>query len=132
MKHDYWQRYVRDLADRMRLRDWHITVTTDPPDKENAAAQVVCTYGRKIAELRLSKEWAGYTPTEQRHYMTHELVHCHLDVPWAMVIDDMKGVIGNQAHEVLVWPFARAMEYAVDGLAEVIAPSMPLPEQEAA
>ena len=125
---EYWEQYLRTLADQMGLRDWRIELSDEYPEKEDAAAQVNCVYGRKLAHIRLAKEWGTYSKEEQRHYLVHELVHPHIEPMFCMVENDMKGVLGNQAYEVLIWPYRRTMEFTVDGLASVIASFIPLPD----
>ena len=124
---EHWQAYIRQIADRMHLKDWRVELRQRPPENKDAAAEVLCTYGRKLAYIYFAQDWADIEAEKQRHFVVHELVHLHLQTVRDMVEQDMKGVLGNQAHEVLLWPFKRALEYGVDGLADAIAPLMPLP-----
>ena len=126
--HDYWQAYIRDMADRMALKDWCVTLTHLAPDNEDAAAQTKTTYGRKRADISLMREWETNTPEQQRQYLTHEVIHLHVDVLLCMGEDDLEPLIGKAAQELWQAVYRRQLEYAVDGLADAIAPLMPLPE----
>ena len=114
-----WVPYIRDIADRLRLRDWTVRVKDDGPEGRDDHASVQCVYGRKLANIRLSDEFLGDDPEEQRHTVVHELLHCHLVDGWWYAhgrLDDA----GRDA-------FTRFMEKGIDGLADAIAPLMPLP-----
>lgn len=113
--------YVRDLADRLRLRDWTVVVKDDEPEDKDSHASIHCVYGRKRALLRLSDDFLGDDPEDQRHTVVHELLHCHLDDAYWYAIDRIGGdAAARQA-------FDRFAEKAVDGLADAIAPLMPTP-----
>lgn len=111
--------YLSDLADRMRLKDWKIILSDDPPDKDEAAAMVNPVYGRKVASVRLSQHFLDSDSEAQRHYLVHELLHCHLEPAWMIAMDAIPHAVEA--------PFTRMAEYAVDGIADVLAPLMPLP-----
>jgi hypothetical protein len=125
--HDYWQAYIRDIADRMALKDWTILLSDEPADEESEATTFL-TNGRKVAKVYLSSKWEGRTPEEQRHTVVHEMVHPHLYPLTNMGEDDIEPLIGKAAHTLWQASFRRELEYAVDGLADAIAPLMPLPE----
>lgn len=110
--------YLRTLADRMGLAHWTIEVSDELP-KDSAYACVNAWFGRHGATIRISDKLVSETPEEQRYSCVHELVHCHL----AHVSRLSETEITGKAHEA--WTIAN--EYAVDGLAKVIAASMPLP-----
>ena len=66
------------------------------------------------------------SPVDQRHTLTHELAHCHLFalVESAAVFDGfLPGDLGEAAAAMRVVE----VERAVDGLADGLAPSLPLP-----
>jgi hypothetical protein len=116
--------YIRRLADLMRLRDW--TIELDPPlaDDDSRAGHVVVIYGRKLAQIALRPTQDA---AELRHTIVHELVHCHFEPACAMVHTDLEEVLGKAADQVFWHAFRRSAEYAVDGLADAIAPLMPYP-----
>ena len=55
--------------------------------------------------------------TDQRHTLTHELLHCHLG-PMVRLLE---------ANDDMTQSVQLAMEYCVDGLADAIAPLLPEP-----
>lgn len=112
--------YFRDLADRLRLRDWTIVVKDGVPADADALASCECVYGRKRAAIRLSDDFLDDAPEDQRHTAVHELLHCHLDDAYYFAANRMGTEAEKEAHN-------RFTEKAIDGLADAIAPMMPLP-----
>ena len=112
-----WAPYVRQLADTLRLRDWRIEVYEDAPADSTATASCCPVQGRKFAVIRLGESFLTDPPDDQRHTLTHELLHCHLGPMTRMI----------EAHDGLPPAANLAMEYCVDGLADAIAPLLPLP-----
>lgn len=112
-----WAPYIRRLADLLCLRDWRIEVYEDAPSDGGAIASCDPISGRKYAVIRLSESFLTDGKTEQRHTLTHELLHCHLG-PMTRLL---------QAGEVMAPSVQLAMEYCVDGLADAIAPLLPEP-----
>jgi hypothetical protein len=121
----YWGKYARTLADKMELRDWTIS-TAHRPSVEDANAEVECVYGKKTAIISLSLGFDGRSPEENRTTMVHELIHCHL----AALDQHMRDARGN-ANKAWVQQLESTVnvhqEYAVQALADVISPFMPLP-----
>ena len=73
--------------------------------------------GRKYANLRLGECFLVDAAEEQRHTIVHELLHCHLGPMTRMI----------EAHDGMPPAAMLALEYCVDGLADAIAPLLPLP-----
>lgn len=115
---DRWTGYLRDLADRMGLRDWRVHVLEQVTDEEHDA-QVFCVRGRKIANLRLSPRFGELAPERQRLTLVHELVHCH----FAAMDELVMGRWDGHEYDAYLIPF----EYGVDAIAHVLAPHLPLP-----
>lgn len=117
--------YIRDLADRLRLRDWTINLSDEGTDRANVVALICVADQRKYADLYLSDDFLDKSPEEQRHCVVHELLHAHFG--WA----------SNWAREAIPEGPAREMydrlhEIGVDGLADAIAPLTPLPGERPA
>ena len=79
------ERYVADLAPRMRLADWTITVLWEEASgasakalPDDALATITPQPSSKHACIRVSPLLLTLTPTEQTQALVHELVHCHL------------------------------------------------------
>lgn len=115
--------YVRDLADRMCLKDWRVELQADEPDQKHYNADISTVPGTKNARIRLKRDFFEDSPEEQRRGICHELVHLHLDE-----VDNFveKLLTGDQ-----MGSFNTLREVAVDEIAHAIAPGMPLPPVEA-
>ena len=111
-------RYVRALADALALRDWTFELLPEPCDV-GFNAQIEPLRGRKRAVLRLCANFFSLTPEQQRHALTHELLHAHL-APCGFVALD---ALPKRAFSM----FTVSLEYGVDGLADALAPLLPLP-----
>lgn len=111
--------YARCLADLLALKDWLVKVNEEPPS-DGADATMWLAVKRKRAEVCLSEAFLDMTPEEQRQRIVHELIHCHLEPAWEIAAESLPA-------EALPG-FARMMEYAIDGLADGIAPHLPPPD----
>lgn len=128
--------YVRSLADRMLLRDWTIFVSSHPdekPDDEGIddprCATFAGTYGRRSAKIWVNPEWAAEaTPEELRQTLVHEVIHAHVH-PTHEFVAMIATMHPKRTAEVLLGIFNVQQEYAIDALADVIAPFMPLPPE---
>ena len=112
--------YVSRIAGDMRLRDWKLFIGEDVPSGDDTTADCYPIPGRKYATIRFSESFLRDTPEDQRHTIVHELIHCHL-AQIQRVIEvklDNDAIVRNQ------------LEYAVDALADVIAPLLPLPPED--
>lgn len=127
-RRDYWMRYIRDLADRMELRDWSVLVCADTA-REGAGASVKCTFGRKIIEITLAHEFDEFDPEKQRHYLIHELVHVHF---WGVTqaLADVRENMNRHWIAQLELRVHNAEEYGVDGIATILAHCLPLPPKK--
>lgn len=125
-RHNELRDYLRFMANEMGLRDWTVTLSSDRPDNGNHAADVVCLYGRKYLTVRLTQGFENYSLEEQRHWITHELVHAHL---WALdfTLNNIRDHLPSAAFDVLKGCFDDGIEFAVDAIAEIVAPHMALP-----
>jgi hypothetical protein len=112
-----WAPYVRHLADVLRLRDWRVDVLEELPGGSDAIASCAPVAGRKYAVIRLAESFLTDPTEDQRHTLTHELLHCHF-APMMRLLEatDSFGVAEKLA-----------MEYFVDGMADAIAPLLPMP-----
>jgi hypothetical protein len=111
--------YIRQLADRLGLRDWAFHILDETVLRDDSDAEVHCIEGRKLARLRLSEDFLRSDAQNQRHTLTHELIHCQLA---AGVIVAEKLLSASERSL-----FMLSIEYGVDGLADAVAPLMPLP-----
>lgn len=114
--------YIRRLADLMRLKDWDLAVSDENAGADNEA-DISTIFGQKRARIRLSDEFLDKEPARQRETLVHELVHCHIDFTYQSAVDHIP------ESSKRMWQ--REAEMSVDTLALVIAPFMPLPDEEA-
>lgn len=116
--------YVFLVASKMKLKDWDFDIDESPPDTDNAAAAIRCVPGRKYAVIRVAVDFFQEKPQQQRHSITHELIHCHM----SMAHNYIDGLLDSGdltcTHREA---FMFNLEYGVDGMADAIAPFMPLP-----
>lgn len=124
--------YCRDLADQMGLRDWTITVAVEEPtspdrvDDATWCATSNSTPGRKVADLTFSPTIRDWKPEDVRNTVVHELVHPHFDPLFEMVREDLHTHVSQSTYDVFCDGARRWLEYGVDAMAEIIAPSLPL------
>lgn len=114
--------YLRALADLMGLRDWTVGINHEPPDPRHLA-ECDARFGRKIAWIHLSEAFLNAPPDRQRQTLGHELLHAHT----AHLEHLMHGELTEPGYRA----FTLALEYAIDGIAEEWAKSLPLPDQVA-
>jgi hypothetical protein len=116
----------------MLLADRRIVLLREPPLVSGHAAEVESREGTHEGNIRLNDKFDNYTRAEQRRCIVHELVHLHLfplRFYQQMLGGDREDEVnlriyikrGHRSHE----------EYAVDDLARIIAPHMPLPPKAA-
>jgi hypothetical protein len=112
--------YARYLQRKLQLQDWFVKVIDEPcgPDDD---ADISITEGQKHAKMRVRSDFKDRTPEQQRHTMVHEIIHIHL----AGMQDsaaDLEQHVGSVVYNLFDKSFLRALEYAVDGLADAFAP----------
>lgn len=128
--------YVRQCADRMHLREWTIYVSSDPDDEpENGIDEAtsercgsfVGTFGRQSASVWFHREYLEHaTRDEIRQTTAHELLHAiwHRTREVAIML---AGMAGENPSETLLGVYDVTSEYAIDEIADLIAPTLPLP-----
>lgn len=127
--------YVRECADLMRLRDWDIDVTTDPEDEPeegvdgDRCATFQGTFGRRHALIWVSPSyWVDAAPEQRRQTICHELIHAHHHGAREVMANALARYPSSTA-AVLKAIFDVQAEYAIDSLANVLAPLLPLPPE---
>lgn len=117
--------YIRRVADLMELRDWTVSLSKEP-SPEGISARVSVTYGRKLAWIQVAPAFRDEHPDDQRQTIVHELVHCHVDAAYSMVLNDLEELLGKPADSIFLKGYKRQMEHGVDALASALAKRMPL------
>jgi hypothetical protein len=121
-------RYLRQLADLLGLRDWHITLSR-AHSAHDVFAAVRVDRQKDEATVHLNDTWHGFTPEQQRQTLVHELLHCHT-TRLHRVVTRLGYLIDGPAMEYVKQAHDEEEEIVVQRLARVIAPYLPLPEQE--
>ena len=122
--------YLRDLADRLLLRDWEIELLRDRAE-HTTYAQTCPWDTERYAQVKVNEEFFGYGPERQRLYLVHELLHAHT-ARLARVVERL----GEQFEDNTTVQYAKKAageeeEILVHQLARVLAPLMPLPPEGA-
>lgn len=121
-----WQAYARQLADRMGLRDYLVTISATIADDGTSGASCQCTYGRRSIRIWLSHYFFGLTPEQQRWTVVHELCHAIMRPVADLTHKNFENET-KERHVLFYTLHKEAEEQAVDHFALVIAESMPLP-----
>jgi hypothetical protein len=117
-------KYLREIADKMGLRDWELVLSAHPCDEEYAA-QVCPVEGQRFATFRLRRDWIKRPEYRKRQTMVHELMHCHFHPVDSVVKLDILPHLASAAKDIALAGYVRNVEYAIDNVATVIADSMP-------
>lgn len=119
--------YVATLQPLMRLSHWEIIIHEDPPENDDASASMTPHDHDWRAWLRLSDHYLDQLASNyQRLHMVHELTHLYfrgLDVAHTTLANGFAFAVWH----IIDDRYSHEMELAVDGLATIIAPHMPLP-----
>lgn len=122
----FWSHYLRWLADKMALQDWTVGIAVDAAE-DGANATVHRSRGRKMAMVALKPDWeTNYSPEEQRQTLVHELLHCHV-MGCDILLADARENHKKSWMMHLELNIGVQQEYAIDAIAQVLAPFLPLP-----
>lgn len=126
---DKWQHLREWLAvalPALNLGGWTVNIVEDASDVD-AWADIDPHSQNHTADLRVAHDFWRQQPEKQRQILTHELVHlitCRHD----QVIESLAEPLGKIAWSVFEPQHDDAAERAVEALAIIIAPLLPLPE----
>jgi hypothetical protein len=122
--------YIRDVADRMGLKDYELEVSCRPKDEPGKSestssdrnAAVRSTIGRKKAYLWFNiKLWNQGSLFDRRQTVVHELMHVMFALPRDMIFHMVETDLELAMYD-------SAMEYPIDRAADLIALAMPFPD----
>ena len=128
-KRDRWddlEAYIAELQAALNVANWKVTIARDASDVE-AWADINPHEQNATAELRISHDFWRQTPEMQREVLIHEILHlvtARLD----QTVEALEDAMGKVLWAVFDRQYENATERAVDHLAKVIAPSIPLPD----
>lgn len=113
------QRYLRELADALHLKDWRVVLMPGEA-RPGAIAEVVVTWGQRHAEVRLCEDFPRRPEPVRRNALVHELIHLHMDAVHR-AIDHVEGELSQGAWRVLERTHRLAIEHATDAMAGMLA-----------
>lgn len=124
--------YLRDLANKLELRDWVVDLviaepdTPPRPDGKKWGASSESTPGRKWVTITFPSSCRDWPDWELRHTAAHELVHAHLAPLMEMIRVDLREHLGWPTYSLFCDGSTRWLEYAVEAWADTVAPRLPL------
>jgi len=107
------QVYVDELRSHIALLDWRIIVEEEFDVDDSNAASIRCIYGTRHAFLSISETFDEHTIEQQRQFLVHELLHCHLNRIKVSMINTFNE-LGREAFEQGKAQLIDEVEYAVD------------------
>ena len=110
----YIQRYIDELAREMGLREWRIYLDAATGRHGEAGAMCWPAKARAGGRIRVQEGFRWLKPEVQRHFLTHELTH-FITADW-------------HHHYNADGAWSVVEERAIDHLALLIAPRLPLPQ----
>ena len=117
---------ARSYADQLGLRNHTVEVRPDPPGDPRSLMECAIPEGREHIVLRARGDFRFQSEDEQRHALTHELVHVHVVVLEERVQRELSAEIGGMAWRIFWSAYQGDVESLVDRLAALLAPQMPL------
>jgi hypothetical protein len=116
----YLEHWLRRQADRLGLRDWAIRMTAHAPTNENSWAESHIQDNSEETVVAVSKDWLTQDPEEQRHSLTHELLHCHFYPVTRMAERLWSSELGRRTEAVIEMAVQITEERALDRLARAL------------
>jgi hypothetical protein len=116
--------HTRLYANAMGLRDWEFEIMHGP-SAPGCVATITVHDMRRYGQLRVCANFRALDSDVQRYALVHELVHPHL-IEMDATVRDLQDELGVRLFAVAYSSYERAMERAVDALATVIAPTLPV------
>jgi hypothetical protein len=118
--------YLRIIQPLMGLAHWHFRVDPEPPGDPQCSASIHCYAMQAHAVLRFNKSYFAGPPEWRRYCMVHELAHCHLN-QLAQAEEAYEHATDELSYRHLHTRWRHEEEVAVDSIARVLAPFLPLP-----
>ena len=138
MRRDDLRPYVRDLADRMGMRDWDVRLVDDAMEPgPTVDAQSKVYYGQRRIDVWIAEHHQQGDAAFLRLLVVHELLHAHLD-PMDEPLESLRNSIGETVYHPLTILYRNLLERSCDAIAVAWAQTLPLPpatdadQQEAA
>jgi hypothetical protein len=126
-RHRVLVNYIRDVADKMGLRDWQFTVEERPETDDDGYMMQTHTWGdSSTATVYVGRSYWKYGPRMQREAVVHELVHWHTDKFAQSAYEVCDNELGREARYITRNMLKRLNELATDGIAAAWARQFPL------
>jgi hypothetical protein len=125
--HGRYQTYLRELADRLLLRDWEIELRREWSDT-NAYATCMPFDKENHLWVKLSESFDGNPAEERREWLVHELLHAHF-ARLDRVVERVKELASadNDLMKLVAQHHDEESEICVQRLARILTPFLPLP-----
>jgi hypothetical protein len=127
-QHTAYQTYIRDLADRLLLKDWEFELKREWAD-DDAYAEVSVSRDEDHFSIHITEGLAGYPPEQRREWLVHEILHAHTARAEQQIERLEELLSDNQAVKLAKQAFDDEMEIVIQRLARILAPMMPLPPE---
>lgn len=127
---EWFEPYVRDMADRMGLRDWTVTIADDLPEELASVAHTMdaATFlPSSYKTLTLYIKDHPHTADEVRSLVAHELVHA-LTRDWMEAAQTLESHVNPIVYDLYSMRLSHEMEQAVEAIAAAWSPALPLPK----
>ncbi len=117
--------YIREIADKMGLRDWQFNMEKLPDDHTSIMRTKV--WGdSKTATVWVGKSFWLHGPRMQREIVVHELTHWHTDLFNSEALRIVQNALGKEAMGIATGVIDTAHELLVDGISAAWARMFPL------
>lgn len=120
------ERYISEAQQTLNLGQWKIELE-DSPCEDDALAEIEVSENLWQARIRVAHSFFKEKPEEQRDTIVHELIHVHT-AGIERSRDRMEKTLGELAWPVFQASMENEVERAVDALAKIVAPTLPIPE----
>ena len=120
------ERYISEAQQTLNLGQWKIELE-DSPCEDDALAEIEVSENLWQARIRVAYSFFKEKPEEQRDTIVHELIHVHT-AGIERSRDRMEKILGELAWPVFQASMENEVERAVDALAKIVAPTLPIPE----
>lgn len=120
--------YVPLLVTALRLNSWDITVDFETPAAAGSYAEITPHQYQKRAVVRFGSEFLTLDAASMRQTLVHELLHCHLFGLHHLSEEMLTQAVGRKRAALGLVALEAEVETVTDGLADVIAALLPLPD----
>lgn len=129
-------KYLRDLADKLELRDWTVLLEVGEPggphdarpDGKTWGASSESTPGQRKVTVTLPENCREWSAENLRQTAAHELIHAHLAPLSEMWRVDLHPMLSRDVYYLFNDNATRWLEFAVEAMADATAPHLPLME----